>query len=180
MKAPGGVKAQYNPDSWPPCCLLCNSQIVLPETSPYVLTEIADSHCISAKLDALDQQQNITFVTTVLQCTMMLIALKTTTRRVFSSFREVAFELFKTKHKNQNRLIYLLQFKFYSSTRIEMYLFSRFASADVVPIEAYDDGSDGGLAVPSLAQMHKYVPAVSVFVCVVSFCICICVIVQKR
>jgi len=58
--------------------------------------------------------------------------------------------------------------------------------AGVVPLDLYgndggvDGDDDGDLSIPSFAQMHKYVPAASALVCVVSFCVCICVVVQRR
>jgi len=54
----------------------------------------------------------------------------------------------------------------------------------IVPLDLYgDDGGvddDDDLGIPSFAQMHKYVPAASALVCVVSFCVCICVVAQRR
>lgn len=50
----------------------------------------------------------------------------------------------------------------------------------VIPMEMYNEEYDNDLGVPSFDQLHKYVPAVSAFVCIVSFCICICVVIQRR
>ncbi|VVC34250.1 Hypothetical protein CINCED_3A009503 [Cinara cedri] len=65
---------------------------------------------------------------------------------------------------------------------------TRTESGGVVPFETdYIDGDGageddhiGGLSLPSFAQLHKYVPAVSAIVCIVSFCVCICVVIQRR
>ncbi|XP_022178264.1 Down syndrome cell adhesion molecule-like protein Dscam2 [Myzus persicae] len=61
---------------------------------------------------------------------------------------------------------------------------TRTKTGGIVSLDLY--GDEGGfddedeLGIPSFAQMHKYVPAASALVCVVSFCVCICVVVQRR
>lgn len=82
---------------------------------------------------------------------------------------------------------YRLQYCYSTISRDTLVLIIIWSSAGIVPFELYDDGDGGNggsgdydLGVPSFAQMHKYVPAVSALVCVVSFCICICVVIQRR
>ncbi|XP_050520954.1 cell adhesion molecule Dscam2-like isoform X2 [Daktulosphaira vitifoliae] len=55
-------------------------------------------------------------------------------------------------------------------------LATRTLSGDIVQIQSnnkYD-------IIQSIAQLHKYVPVASALICLVSFCVCICVVIKRR